>query len=135
MDEKMKTCPLASKNFQSNGERILQNKPEASYSHIWVSQLVSVLSESNLLLISWIPYQTNREKSTWIKRPLELFVKWIALAKLVVVGAEWLIFGQLLTFQVLTWTECVMKSECPSWKCWQTYTTGDATYYTAFIEN
>lgn len=30
----MKTCPLALKNFQSNRERILQNKPEASYSHI-----------------------------------------------------------------------------------------------------
>lgn len=63
VNEKMKTCPLALKNFQPNRERILQNKPESKlFTHLL--QLVSVLSESNLSLISQIPYQTNREKPT-----------------------------------------------------------------------
>lgn len=38
VDKRMKTCSLGLKNSQSNRERILQNKPEAScYSHTHVN--------------------------------------------------------------------------------------------------
>lgn len=71
-----KTCPWAFKDSQSNRERLTkQTWSKLLFTHL--CKLVSVLSESKLLLISWIPYQNRQRDVRIIRLPLWIICKMV----------------------------------------------------------